>query len=87
MAGNIHRQLILRPCQIEVIEHENERPYLKFTEDVSKNRPGGLKVRNVKPKIVYHHANMSNPDRCFVCLFKKYVGMYPDSPAELNSFY
>ena len=49
-----HRQLRLRPCQIEVIEHENERPYLKYTEDVSKNRPGGLKGKNVKPKIVYH---------------------------------
>ena len=44
----------MRPCQIEVIEHENERPYLKYTEDVSKNRPGGLKGKNVKPKIVYH---------------------------------
>ena len=86
-SGREHRQLRLRPCQIEIIQHENEQPYLKYTEDVSKNRPGGLKGRNVKPKIVYHHANVTNPDRCFVRLFKKYVSMCPDTPAELNAFY
>ena len=86
-SGREHRQLRLRPCQIEVIEHENGHPYLKYAEEVSKNRPGGLKGRNVIPKIVYHHANMSNPERCFVHLFKKYVGMCPDAPAELHAFY
>ena len=71
-SGREHRQLWLRPCQIQIIE-KRERPYLKYTEDVSKNRPGGIKGRNVKPKIVVHHANTENPERCFVRLFKKYV--------------
>ena len=79
----LHR---LQVHQIEVIEHEKERPYHKYT-DISKNRPGRLKGRNVEPKTVYHHANMSNPDVCFARLFKKYVSMCPDCPAELNAFY
>ena len=60
---------------------EEERPYLKYTEDLSKNHPGGLKGRKVKPKIVMHHANSENPDRCFVALFQKYNSLCPpDSP-------
>jgi len=86
-SGREHRQLRLCPCQIELVEHGTEKPYLKYTEDVSKNRPGGIKGRNVKPKIVYHHANTSNPEWCFVRLFKKYIQLCPDSPSELNAFY
>ncbi len=36
-SGREHGQLRLRPCQIELIEMEGERPYLKYTEDLSKN--------------------------------------------------
>ena len=32
------------PCQVEAIERDGERPYLRYTEDVSKNLPGGLKA-------------------------------------------
>lgn len=86
-SGREHRQLRLRPCQIELIENEGERSYLRYTEDVSKNRPGGLKGRKVKPKVVVHHANTENPERCFVQLFKKYTKLCPKSPTEMNSFY
>ena len=86
-SGREHRQLRLRPCQIQLIENKGERPYLQYTEDVSKNRPGGIKGRNIKPKIVLHHANTDNPERCFVRLFKKYIKLCPDSPDEINSFY
>ena len=69
-SGKEHRLLRMHDSQIEVVERPGERAYLKYTEDVSKNRPGGLKGKNVKPKIVYHHANQTNPNRCFVRLFK-----------------
>ena len=39
-SGKEHRQLRTKPCQIEVVEHPGERAYLKYTEDISKNRPG-----------------------------------------------
>ena len=76
-SGDEHRQLRFDPCQIELIEQAGQRSYLKYTEDISKNRPGGLKGRKVKPKIVTHHANEENPDRCFVRLFKLYNSLCP----------
>ena len=54
--------------------------------DVSKNRPGGIKGKRVKPKVVVHHANTTNPDRCFVRLFRKMEKLTPtNGPAD--SFY
>lgn len=85
-SGKEHRQLRFQPCQIEVIEREGERPYLKYSEDVSKNHPGGLKGRKVTPKVVLHHSNVDNPQRCFVRLFKRYRELCPKtSPA--HAFY
>ena len=42
-SGQEHRQLRRSPCQIQVVKHPGEWPYLKYTEDISKNHPGGLK--------------------------------------------
>ena len=82
-SGKEHRQLRHSPCQIEVVEKPGERAFLKYTEDVSKNRQGGLKGRNIKPKVVYHHANIDNPQRCFVRPFKRYMELCPtDAPAH-----
>ena len=72
-SGSEHRTLRFFPPQIEVVEREGEHPYLQYTEDTSKNHPGGLKGRKVKLKVVRHHANTENPDRCFVRLFKLYT--------------
>ena len=53
---------------------------------MSKNHPGGLKGRNIKPNVVYHHANTSNPQPCFIRLYKRYMELCPpDAPAD--SFY
>ena len=68
-SGNEHHQLRHNPCQIQIIKNPGERPY---TENVSKNHPGGLKGRKRKPKIVIHHSNEENPNRCFIRLFKLY---------------
>ena len=51
-SGQEHRQLRSTPCQIDVVERPGERSYLLYTEDISKNRPGGLKSRNITPKVV-----------------------------------
>ena len=44
------------------------------------------------PKVVIHHANTTNPERCFVRLFKKYTALCsktenknPDAPFYLKS--
>ena len=52
-SGDEHRQLRLNSSQIELVEKSGERPYLKYVEDISKNRPGGIKGRKIKPKVVY----------------------------------
>ena len=85
-SGKEHRQLRHLPCQIEVVEKPGERAFLKYTEDVSKNRQGGLKGRNIKPKVVYRHANVDNPQRCFIRLFKRYMQLCP-TDAPTHAFY
>ena len=44
-SGAEHRNLRYKPSQIELIEHDNESAYLKYTEDVSKSNQGGLTSR------------------------------------------
>ena len=85
-SGDEHRQLRFNSSQIEHVEKSEERPYLKYVEDVSKNRPGGIKRRKIKPKIVYHYANTTRPEWCFVRLYKKYKEFCPPS-TESNAFY
>ena len=38
-----------------------------------KNRPGGLKGRKMKLKVVYHHENLNDPNRWFVRLYVQVV--------------
>ena len=85
-SGDEHRQLRHHPCQIQLVEKPGERSYLKYTEDISKNRPGGLKGRKYQPKTVIHHENVDNPDRCFVQIFKKYSGLCPSDRPD-GAFY
>ena len=82
-SGKEHRQLQFDPPQIKVVENDGERPYLIYTEDISKNRPGGLKGRKQKPKVVIQHANEDNPQHCFVRIYKLYNRLCPiDRPAD-----
>ena len=82
-SGSEHRALRFSPPQITVVEREGERPYLEYREDTSKNHPGGLKGKRIKPKVVRHHSNVENPNRCFVRLFKLYVSLCPkDAPKD-----
>ena len=54
-------------------EKPNGKSYLLYTEFGSKNNPGGLNHRTVKNKAVKAFANVENPSRCVVTLFKKYM--------------
>ena len=85
-SGKEHRQPRHSPSQIEVVEHPGERAFLQYTDDISKNRPGGLKGRNINPKVVVQHANLENPQRCFARLFKLYHSLCP-SDASSHAFH
>ena len=76
-SGDEHRNLRHSPSQIELIEKSGERAFLRYTEDISKNHPGGLKGRKQNPKVAVHYENVENPSRCFVCLHKPYNSKCP----------
>ena len=73
------RNLCHNPSQIRLVEKPGERAYLEYREDLSKNRPGGLKGRKMQPKVVYHHANVDRPERCFVHFYKQYHSLCPSN--------
>ena len=75
-SGNEHRQLRANPCQITL--HERLGQHISnMLRIFRKNRSGGLKGRKLKPNIIQHHNNPTNPERCFVELFKLYQKMCP----------
>ena len=76
-SGKEHRQLRANPCQITVVEPPGERAYLKYIEDISKNKQGGIKGRHRPKKEVVQHENTRCTDRCPVKLFKLYVSLCP----------
>ena len=85
-SGQEHRKLRFDPPQIELVEHAGEWAYLQYREDISKNNPGGIKGRKLKPKVVVHHENTEDPSRCFVRLFKLYRSKCPSTQPK-DAFY
>ena len=85
-SGHEHRNLRFVPAQVELVDHPGEKTYLRYTEDISKNNPGGLQGRKNKPKVVTQYENAENPDRCFVRLFRLYQSKCPTSRPS-DSFY
>lgn len=80
------RQLRFKPRQITLHEPPGERAFLRYVEDVSKNRQGGLKHLKVAPKVVHQHENVTCPERCHVRIFKKYMKVCPTDRRD-DSFY
>ena len=78
-SGSEHRNLRHKPSQITLFEPLGQRAYLCYVEDVSKNR-------KVKPKVMVHHANVDNPTRCFVRLYKLYKNLCPKDQPD-HAFY
>ena len=54
-SGQEHRNLSVD--ELNLVEPADGVPYLIYIENVSKNNPGGLHNRNLKPKTVIHHAS------------------------------
>ena len=61
---------------------------IQYTENYSKNNPGGLKHQKIEPKVVTHYENGSNPSRCFVKLLELYYSRCPPpEQRKTESFY
>ena len=72
--------------QLQLFEPPGERPYICYTENVAKNNHGGFSQRKLEPKQVIHHANVGNPARCFVRLYKSYMEHRPTN-LDVVAFY
>ena len=83
-SGQEHRSLNVN--QIELVECTDGQPYLRYTENISKNNAGGIAQRNITPKQVVHHSNEENPSRCFVSLYREYVRHCP-TERKTGAFY
>ena len=63
--------------QIQVHTASNGKRFLRYTEDTSKTRQGGLRHRKLEPKVVNSYENTEKPERCIVRLYEKYVSHCP----------
>ena len=72
-------------CPIKIVEHQCQWP--GHTSDTLMTSLRIIKVDlegwNIKPKVAIHHSNDSNPERCFVRLFRHYRELCPnDAPSH-----
>lgn len=73
--GDEHRSLQLN--QFEIVEKIGELPKLIYKENTSKTFNGGLKHRQLEANVKEHSSNITNPSKCHVQLYKKYLSMRP----------
>jgi hypothetical protein len=85
-SGREHRNLRYGRPQITLHEPAGGAPYLRYSEEVCKTQQGGLKHRKISKKDVVHHANLQNPSRCHVRLFRKYMSKCPKNKRD-DAFY
>ena len=85
--GEEHRSLKVSQLELSLVEPVGERAYVRYTENVAKiTMVHGFSQRKLEPKQVVHHANLENPARCFIRLYKTYLEHRPDDPS-IDAFY
>ena len=72
-SGREHQQLC--PAMLSLVEPQNDRAYIEYTEFGSKNNPGGLKEMRRENKIVRAYANVEDPSRCFIKFYEFYMSL------------
>jgi len=84
--GDEHRKLkISQFASSEVANPENPRQmihYVQYTENGSKNRPGGSHQLNENNEIVTQFAIPELGDKCHVFLLELYLSKLPNSPFQ-----
>lgn len=63
--------------QIQIHTGDNGKRFVRYTEDTSKTRQGGINHRKITPKVVNAYENTSHPERCIVRLYEKYMSHCP----------
>ena len=81
-----HRSLRVGPNSQLKLGLDRDKRYVEYSEDVSKTHQGGINHHNVGCKIVRDYANISEPDKCIVTLFEKYMAHRPIH-LNLDDFY
>ena len=84
-SGREHRSLRFENPQIQVKTDRDGKEFLQYTQDFSKTVQGGLKHRKIEARSVKHYANVTNPRRCHVRIFKRYLSLVP--PDGHDAFY
>ena len=85
-SGQEHHRLRHVSSQVKLFEPPGGRPYLFYQEDKSKTNQGGIKHTRKVPKEVTQYANLSDPSRCFVQLYKEYNRRCPVNRPD-SAFY
>ena len=83
-SGKEHRSL--RPDMLVLKEPTDSKPYIVYSECGSKNNPGGMKHRKVTNKVVKIYLNDTDPNRCVIQLYKKYMALRPANAPD-DAFY
>ena len=83
--GAEHRTLML----LQVVKNVSSEGRVRYTctENVSKNRTGGVCQLDVPHKVVHQFDNPKLGERCHVFLLDKYLSKLPDSAKENDVFY
>jgi hypothetical protein len=63
--------------QISLQTDNDNQPFLRYREDTSKTKHGGLKHRRVEGKVVDAFQNTDNPGRCIVQIYRDYMSRRP----------
>lgn len=84
--GGEHRKIRHYPSQLCLFEPAGQIAHLVYTEDVSKTNQGGLLHRKRAAKEVVHHANVTDPKRCVIRLYKLYNSLCPNGRPD-KAFY